>query len=249
MRTLEKGRATEAAVLKAFADQDFPVLLPFGDGQPYDLVVHLPTDAFLRVQCKTARPVEGGFIFNSRSTDHGRGAQSYLGLADVFGIYFPENERVYLVPVSAVCGLSCGKAILRLKPPRNNQRRGIRLAGDFEIGRWSREALCALTGTARFARRQAPQTGSVLTAAVLPPESEHLPVETSAILALLGSGGRFTTAEVASSIGVSRVTARERLKQLSEADLVVWEQRTSRGYPAWRLRDSQLILSDKAQVA
>ena len=80
-------------------------------------------------------------MFNCRSTDHGRGALSYLGLADVFGVYFPENRGVYLVPVAVV---DCEKAILRLEPTRNNQRERIRMAADYEFDRWSDEELRAL---------------------------------------------------------------------------------------------------------
>jgi hypothetical protein len=71
-------------------------------------------------------------------TDHGRGAQPYLGLADLFGVYFPPQESVYLVPVDAV-GAHEGR--LRLEPTRNNQRRRVRLAADYEIERWTPNAL------------------------------------------------------------------------------------------------------------
>jgi hypothetical protein len=145
MLTATKGTATEAAVMNAFVHRDLPVLVPFGDGHPYDLVVHLPTDAFLRVQCKTARPLGACAVFNSRTTDHGRGRLSYLGLADVFGVYFPPRRAVYLVPVHEVPNFIVS---LRLKPARNNQRRGIRLARDYEIERWSTERLCELARAA-----------------------------------------------------------------------------------------------------
>ena len=69
-----------------------------------------------------------------RSTDHGRGPRSYRGLADVFGVYFPPGRSVYLVPINAVA--EC-EGRLRLSPTRNNQKRGIRFAADFEIDRWS----------------------------------------------------------------------------------------------------------------
>ncbi|MGI8462634.1 MAG: group I intron-associated PD-(D/E)XK endonuclease [Solirubrobacterales bacterium] len=142
MDTLLKGRSTEAAVLNAFAQRDHPVAVPFGDGQPYDLVVDLGTAA-LRVQCKTARAYSGGLMFNCRSTDHGRGPASYIGLADAFGVYFPGNQQVYVVPV---LGTTCTKAILRLEPTRNNQRLRVRMAVDYEIDRWSDEELRELCG-------------------------------------------------------------------------------------------------------
>jgi len=77
-------------------------------------------------------------VFNSRSTDHGSGPKSYLGLADIFGVYFPPTSTVYLVPIDAVAAF---EGRLRLEPTRNNQRRLIRYAAEFEIDRWSPESL------------------------------------------------------------------------------------------------------------
>ncbi|HEX8753451.1 MAG TPA: group I intron-associated PD-(D/E)XK endonuclease [Solirubrobacterales bacterium] len=139
MSTAIKGNATEAAVLKAFAERGLSVLVPFGDGAPFDLAVHLGGGDFLRVQCKTGRSLNGCVVFNGRSTDHGRGRLSYAGLADVFGVYFPLDDKVYVVPVAS--GFA---PRLRLAPPRNNQRRGVRFAVDYELGNWNDEALRAL---------------------------------------------------------------------------------------------------------
>jgi hypothetical protein len=61
-----------------------------------------------------------------------------LGLADVFGVFFPTRERVYLVPVSDISSYGVR---LRLEPARNNQKRGIRYAADYEIGRWTTDRL------------------------------------------------------------------------------------------------------------
>jgi PD-(D/E)XK endonuclease len=141
VETNTKGNVTEATVLQALVALGLHVLVPFGGGHPYDLVVHLPTGAFLRIQCKTAREVGGCAQFNSRSTDHGRGRLSYVGRADLFAAYFPPTRAIYLVPVSEadLCFVS-----LRLVPTRNNQRRGVRLAADYEIASWSVERLCRL---------------------------------------------------------------------------------------------------------
>lgn len=132
METAGKGNATESAVLHAFVSLGFEVVVPFGGGHPYDLAVHLGDGLFARIQCKTGRVVPGCIAFNSRSTDHGRGRLSYLGLADVFGVYFPPNRVIYVVPVSEALGY-VGR--LRLEAPRNNQKRGIRLAADYAINR------------------------------------------------------------------------------------------------------------------
>jgi PD-(D/E)XK endonuclease len=128
-------------ILAVLVRQGFQVLVPFGEGQPYDLAIHLGGSAFLRIQCKTAWPVGGCMVFNCRTTDHGRGPQSYFGQADIFGVYFPRDRAVYLVPIDAVAE---SEGRLRLEPTRNNQRRGIRFAADFEIGHWSLESLRGL---------------------------------------------------------------------------------------------------------
>jgi hypothetical protein len=141
MTTALKGNTTEAVVLTALVERDFAVLLPFGEGHPYDLVVHVEAGRFLRVQCKTARVRNGCLRFNSRSTDHGHGPGSYVGLADIFGVYSPERQLVYLVPVMDVPRYD---VFLRIDAARNNQQRGIRMAADYEIDRWTPETLAAV---------------------------------------------------------------------------------------------------------
>ncbi|HEX3362853.1 MAG TPA: group I intron-associated PD-(D/E)XK endonuclease [Solirubrobacterales bacterium] len=141
MSSASRGNAAEAAVLQALVIRGLDVLVPFGSGHPYDLVVHGPVCGFVRVQCKRAWPLQGCVAFNSRSTDHGRGPQSYLGLADVFGVYFPPDDRVFLVPIDAVASF-VGR--LRLEPTRNNQRKGIRFADEFDVSRWDEGRLAPL---------------------------------------------------------------------------------------------------------
>jgi PD-(D/E)XK endonuclease len=125
-------------VLGALVQRGFEVSVPFGSGQPYDLLVDLGSRDFLRVQCKRAWPLRGCVVFNCRSTDHGRGPQSYIGLADIFGVYFPPTSTVYLVPIEAVAAF---EGRLRLEPALNNQQKGIRLAAEYEIDRWTSQSL------------------------------------------------------------------------------------------------------------
>jgi hypothetical protein len=143
MSTLVKGRITEATVLAAFVKHGYAVSVPFGDGQPYDLVVDID-GAFLRVQCKTARRLGACLMFHAKSTDHGHGNRSYRGLADVFGVVYPTDESVYLVPVADV---SSRTPYLRLEATRNNQRSGIRFAADYAFERWAAEDLRAIAGS------------------------------------------------------------------------------------------------------
>jgi hypothetical protein len=110
------------------------VLLPFSQHLPYDLVVHLPDGRFVRVQCKTGRERGGCVLFNSASTDHGRGRIDYRGRADVLAVYCPTLDEVYVVPVDEAAGYVTS---LRVRPSRNNQRRGVRAADDHTLERWA----------------------------------------------------------------------------------------------------------------
>jgi len=59
-------------------------------------------------------------------------------LADIFAVYFPPSDSVYLVPIDAVAEF---EGRLRLEPARNNQRRRTRPAADFALDRWTEEGL------------------------------------------------------------------------------------------------------------
>ena len=110
------------------------VLQPFGDNQRYDLVIDAGDGKFLRVQCKTARILREGILhFDTCSSQahRGRGKQSYYGQADLFGVYSPDLDKVYLVPVD-VCGKAAAQ--LRLAPRKQDScRKEARMASDFEL--------------------------------------------------------------------------------------------------------------------
>lgn len=111
------------------------VLLPFGENQRYDLVVDTESE-FLRIQCKTGRLRDGTVRFSTcSSTVHhprpdSRRRLHYRGQADVFGIYCPETDGVYLVPVEDVPERH---GSLRVEETRNNQRSKIRWARNYEL--------------------------------------------------------------------------------------------------------------------
>jgi hypothetical protein len=129
-----RGDVTEAAVLSAFVKLGLRVLVPWEADSPYDLVVSADGERFLRVQCKSGREREGCVMFNCHSTDHGRGPGSYRGKADVFAVYCPSLDAVYVVNVE-----EAGRrgVQLRLRPTRNNQVRGVRLAQDYTVEKWA----------------------------------------------------------------------------------------------------------------
>jgi len=143
MVTSGRGNAGEAAVLKALVQRGFHVFLPFGEGHPFDLGV-LIGERFVRIQCKTAWRNGGCLTFNSHATDHGNGIRSYTGVADLFGVYFPPYDSVFLVPVDE---MPRHEGRLRLEPTRNNQKRRVRFAEDFRVDRWTVDRLGRLVRT------------------------------------------------------------------------------------------------------
>jgi hypothetical protein len=125
MLTGEKGNRSEAKILAALVDAGYLVLIPFGSGHKYDLVINDST-RLLRVQCKTGRVKNGVLIFCAYSKS-GNGAvrKNYRGLADLFAVLNPEDGKVYLIPVDEV-GIT--DVSLRLAPTLNKQAQGVRWA-------------------------------------------------------------------------------------------------------------------------
>ncbi len=82
-----------------------------------------------RVQCKTSRVVGAALVFQTCSNTN-QVRRDYRGEIDVFGVYSPELEQVFLVPVGHVPSRGCS---LRLDAPRNGQQRNIRWAHDYVV--------------------------------------------------------------------------------------------------------------------
>lgn len=108
------------------------VLMPFGDNSRYDLVVE-ERGLFTRVQCKTGKVDRGAVVFSVASSQYHRGGkrQDYRGQIDAFGVFCPDNEKVYIIPIDDLPLVR--EAKLRLTVPRNSQIKGIRWAAKYEI--------------------------------------------------------------------------------------------------------------------
>ena len=125
------GNITEAKVLAALIESGYIVSKPFGDGHKYDLIIDDGV-TLRRVQCKTGRLKSGCVVFNAYSVagnSNGK-RQGYKGAADVFGVYCPDNQQVYLVPVDEVG--TCD-TLLRVEQTLNNQQKRVRWARDYEL--------------------------------------------------------------------------------------------------------------------
>lgn len=133
------GDRTTLAAMQALHACGYAVSVPFGENVRYDLIIddgqHLQ-----RVQCKTGRLRDGAIRFATCSCygHHAHPSQArrdYLGQVDCFAVYCPETSGVYLIPIDDV--QTTTRAMLRVEPSRNGQRRRIREASPYEIGRVS----------------------------------------------------------------------------------------------------------------
>jgi hypothetical protein len=131
------GDRSTLAIMLALHEAGYELLIPFGENTRYDLVIDDGV-RLARVQCKTGRLRRGGVIFSACSSyahhpNPSMVTRSYLGQIDYFAVFCRETGCSYLIPIEDVQLKSRGK--LRVGPPRNNQRIGIRFAADYEIGK------------------------------------------------------------------------------------------------------------------
>jgi hypothetical protein len=133
------GDRSTLAVMIALHEAGVPFLVPFGENTRYDLVLELGAE-LARVQCKTGRLRNGAVLFATCSCyGHHRNPatarRDYSGQIEYFAVYCLQTSGVYLIPIEALP--NCCSAALRVTPPRNNQRRFVRYAADYEIAKVS----------------------------------------------------------------------------------------------------------------
>ena len=137
MNTTARGDIAEQAVVLALLKAGKTVLRPVSNGLRYDIVVDNLDGTFTRVQCKTGTlKCDGGVVrFRPRSADARRpNGVPYHGQIDAFGVYCPQNQEVYFVPIADLDGIN-SEVSLRLIPARSGQEIGIRYASVYILER------------------------------------------------------------------------------------------------------------------
>ena len=128
------GEKSEGMILSALLRAGKVVLQPFGDNQRYDLVVDEGEGRFVRIQCKTARLKKDGSVLEFETfSSSGSGSlnkRGYKGQIEMFAVYSPELDKIYMIPVEE---LGETGASLRIKPTANGQKKGSRFASQFEF--------------------------------------------------------------------------------------------------------------------
>lgn len=127
------GNVCQAKVLSALIEANERVLLPFGDGCYYDLLLDRE-GTFHRVQCKSGRLRRGAVRFKTSTVLRNGKHRAYGRTVEYFGVYCSDIGKSYLVPI-AVCGTS--ETSLRVERARNNAVKGQNVAEKFEIKRVS----------------------------------------------------------------------------------------------------------------
>jgi hypothetical protein len=128
MGTTKTGNVSLGEIGFALVSAGVPVLVPLTEGYPYDLAIEL-NGKLLRVQCRTAKALDGALSFSTRYPSSFGPSRSMSSDVDYFAVYSRELKQVFMVPASELPGTL---VTLRLDPPRNNQGR-VRWADEFRI--------------------------------------------------------------------------------------------------------------------
>lgn len=131
LTTNDIGERAQGVILAEMMKNGFTILIPFGEGRRYDMVVEKEAQ-FFRLQCKAGRYENGVVKFNTCSVNWWNKTKKKYTREEIdyFAVYCEYTKKVYLVPVEDV-GIDQG--YLRIEPTANNQTKGVRWAKDYEI--------------------------------------------------------------------------------------------------------------------
>lgn len=126
--TKTKGDISEAMIAARLLQSGKAVSKPMGDNQRYDLIVD-DGIKLLKVQCKTGRLKAGAVLFATCSSTN---KDMYVGQVDLFGVYCPELDSVYIIPMADCLDVTREKS-LRVVPTKSGQVAGTTLASKYKI--------------------------------------------------------------------------------------------------------------------
>ena len=133
MTTDQKGAVAELAIQLAAMKLGIEVYRPVAEGGRYDMIL-APGEDLIRVQCKWACRYGEVVVVRCYSNRRAReGFRRRLYTADeidAFAAYCQELDRCFFVPIVEA---PTNELRLRLSPARNNQRRFVKWADDFDF--------------------------------------------------------------------------------------------------------------------
>lgn len=128
----QKGNLGELAVAKQLVAKGFAVFTELGDNSRVDLIV-LVENKPIKVQVKAVYEEDG--VINVLGYKNGPNYSfSYeIDEVDVFAVYCIDNDTVYYLSSKILLqGAKFSAKKLRLRPPRNGQKKNITFASEFE---------------------------------------------------------------------------------------------------------------------
>lgn len=129
--THQKGEIGKLKVQTRATELGYTVSIPAVESR-YDLVLD-DGKQLLRVQVKYSDEVIGGAVAVGLKTEcrnSGYRRNYEAGEIDVVIAYLPATGKCYWLTPKEFAGV--GSVALRLEPAKNNQKKGVRLAKDFE---------------------------------------------------------------------------------------------------------------------
>jgi hypothetical protein len=126
---LDTGDASEARIVSELIKAGWKVAVVWNQNCRYDLIGDCNSKLF-RIQCKTAWiERDSVLLYNARSTNKRTNSRYTPDEVDLFAVYSPDTDKVYIVP----CNKASSGLTLRLKATKNAQRNKIHWAKDYEL--------------------------------------------------------------------------------------------------------------------
>lgn len=135
LNTKALGNKAEIIVISEFIKNDIPVSLPFGDNQPYDLVIDTPL-GFKSVQVKHGLLKNGVIIADIRKRIGNKRVKytTYDQLVDYLAIWCEQLNTCYLLDMNECNGKTM--IHLRVVEPKNNSCiTTVKWASDYEFSK------------------------------------------------------------------------------------------------------------------
>ena len=128
------GNITELEVLTYITKLGYQVSIPFGDRERYDQIWDI-NGTLLKVQIKTSHEIDDGCAikFSCRSSQRrgGKCKNSRYNANEIDCFATVWQNQCYLIPIKE----TSTEKILRFKPPKNGQIKGITFAESYEVER------------------------------------------------------------------------------------------------------------------
>lgn len=139
LTTKEKGDITELICILELKKLGICVSIPYGENAPYDVIADINGKLY-KIQCKSSAYEDGSISFSCKTVHYNtktRKTESYAGKIDFYMTHY--DSKCYMIPIED-CLNSSSKS-LRLEKTKNNQKKNVVYAQDYELRKVIRKML------------------------------------------------------------------------------------------------------------